>query len=169
MGKTGGSSWFTAVKNVFRSPEKKCPRRRDRRQGNDLVEDDEDEQQQQTKRGKRRWLFKKASSDSCATDVAINIKDASKFNYAAVDAFAAEDTEKTASPAAREAVFFGRTSVYLKRHLAAILIQTAFRGCLVANSTLYTFSIRIFSGTKGVQGPKRSCDTTSPSERPQRA
>lgn len=49
MGKTGGSSWFTAVKNVFRSPEKKCPRRRDRRQGNDnLAEDDEDEQQQQT-------------------------------------------------------------------------------------------------------------------------
>ncbi|CAA7055996.1 unnamed protein product [Microthlaspi erraticum] len=127
MGKTGGSSWITAVKNVFRSPEKKCPRRRDRRQGNDLVEEDEDEQQQQTKRGKRRWLFKKASSDSSATDVGINIKN---INSAAVEVIAAEKPETAAYPAAKEAVFFSRTSVYLKRHMAAILIQTAFRGCL---------------------------------------
>ncbi|ESQ45604.1 hypothetical protein EUTSA_v10010990mg [Eutrema salsugineum] len=130
MGKTGESSWFTAVKNVFRSPEKKCPRRRDHRQGKDLVEEDEDEQQQQTKRGKRRWLFKKASSDTSATDVGINTKNAGNTNSAAVDAAATEETGKAASPAAKEAVFFCRTSVYLKKHVAAILIQTAFRGCL---------------------------------------
>lgn len=48
MGKNGGSSWLTAVKNVFRSPEKKCPRRRERQQDNGLVQEDEEEQQQQT-------------------------------------------------------------------------------------------------------------------------
>lgn len=48
MGKNGGSSWLTAVKNVFRSPEKKCPRRRDRQQDSHLVEADEEEQHQQT-------------------------------------------------------------------------------------------------------------------------
>lgn len=83
------------------------------------------------KRGKRRWLFKKASSDSCARDVGINIKNAVNTNSASVDAIAVDETEKKASPAAKEAVFFCRTSVYLKRHLAAILIQTAYRGCLV--------------------------------------
>ncbi|KAJ0253741.1 IQ-domain 15 [Hirschfeldia incana] len=131
MGKNGGSSWLTAVKNVFRSPEKKCPRRRERQQDNGLVQEDEEEHQQQTKRGKRRWLFKKASSDYCARDVGINIKNAAaSTNSAAIDAIAADETEKTAYPAAKEAVFFCRTSVYLKRHLAAILIQTAYRGCL---------------------------------------
>ncbi|KAL0652058.1 hypothetical protein Bca4012_094749 [Brassica carinata] len=129
MGKNGGSSWLTAVKNVFRSPEKKCPRRRERQQDNGLVQEDEEEHQQQT-RGKRRWLFKKASSDSCARDVGINIKNAVNTNSASVDAIAVDETEKKASPAAKEAVFFCRTSVYLKRHLAAILVQTAYRGCL---------------------------------------
>ncbi|XP_018437954.1 protein IQ-DOMAIN 15 isoform X2 [Raphanus sativus] len=129
MGKNGGSSWLTAVKNVFRSPEKKCPRRRDRQPDSHLVEEDEEEQQQET-RGKRRWLFKKTSSDSCARDVGILIKNAANSNSAAVDAIAADETEKNASPAATEAVFFCRTSVYLKRHLAAILIQTAYRGYL---------------------------------------
>ncbi|CAH8335525.1 unnamed protein product [Eruca vesicaria subsp. sativa] len=130
MGKNSGSSWLTAVKNVFRSPEKKGPRRRERQQYNGLAQEDEEEHQQQTKRGKRRWLFKKASSDSCARDVGINIKNAGNTSSAAVDAIPAEEKEKTASPAAKEAVYFCRTSVYLKRHLAAILIQTAFRGCL---------------------------------------
>ncbi|KAG7560218.1 IQ motif EF-hand binding site [Arabidopsis thaliana x Arabidopsis arenosa] len=130
MGKTGGSSWFTAVKNVFRSPEKKIPRRINRRQDNALVEEEKDEQHQQPKRRKRRWLFKKASSDSSAIDVGIHIRNSGNINSTDVDAIAAEETEKTASPAAKETVFFGRISVYLKRHLAAILIQTAFRGCL---------------------------------------
>ncbi|KAL9294405.1 putative IQ motif, EF-hand binding protein [Arabidopsis thaliana] len=124
MGKTDGSSWFTAVKNVFRSPEKLIPRRINRRQDNDLVEEVEDELHQRPKRRKRRWLFKKVSSDPCAINVGINT------TSTAINAIAAEETEKTVSPAAKETVFFCRTSVYLKRHVAAILIQTAFRGCL---------------------------------------
>lgn len=83
------------------------------------------------KRGKRRWLFKKSSSDSSATDVGIIFRNADNINSAAAEVIAAEKPETAAYPAAKEAVFFGRTSVYLKRHMAAILIQTAFRGCLV--------------------------------------
>lgn len=95
------------------------------------------------KRGKRRWLFKKASSDSCARDVGLNTKNAANTNSAAVDAIAEDETEKNASPAAKEAVFFCRTSVYLKRHLAAILIQTAYRGYLVKLILTITASILI--------------------------
>ncbi|XP_019102295.1 PREDICTED: uncharacterized protein LOC104791165 isoform X2 [Camelina sativa] len=130
MGKTGGSSWFTAVKKVFRSPEKIIPRRKIRRQdNNDLIEEEEDEQHQRPRR-KRRWLFKKASSDPSAIDVGTNTRNAGNINLTAVDVIVAEETEKTASSTAKETVFFCRTSVYLKRHVAAILIQTAFRGCL---------------------------------------
>lgn len=90
------------------------------------------------KRRKRRWLYKKASSDSSARDVGINLRNAGNINSTAVDVIAAEEKEKTASPTtAKETVFFCRTSVYLKRHVAAILIQTAFRGCLVI-SILFT-------------------------------
>ncbi|XP_010426448.1 PREDICTED: protein IQ-DOMAIN 1-like [Camelina sativa] len=128
MGKTGGSSWFTAVKKVFRSPEKIIPRRRIRRQDNDLVEEEEDEQHQRPMR-RKKWLFKKASSDPSAIDVT-NTRNAGNINSTAVDVIVAEETEKTASSTAKETVFFCRTSVYLKRHVAAILIQTAFRGCL---------------------------------------
>lgn len=89
------------------------------------------------KRRKRRWLYKKASSDSSAIDFGINLRNVGNINSTAVDVIAAEETEKTASPTAKETVFFCRTSVYLKRHVAAILIQTAFRGCLVI-SILFT-------------------------------
>lgn len=98
------------------------------------------------KRRKRRWLLKKASSDSSARDVGINLRNAGNINSTAVDVIAAEQTEKTASPTtAKETVFFCRTSVYLKRHVAAILIQTAFRGCLVLPLSFYiicTFVVR---------------------------
>ncbi|EOA25106.1 hypothetical protein CARUB_v10018413mg [Capsella rubella] len=133
MGKTGGSTWFTAVKKVFRSPEKIIPRRKTRRlDNNDLVEDEEDEQHQRPMRRKRRWLFKKATSDPSAIDVGMNIRNAGNINSTAIDVIiaAADETEKTAFPTSKEAVFFCRKSVYLKRHVAAILIQTAFRGCL---------------------------------------
>jgi len=57
MGKTDGSSWFTAVKNVFRSPEKLIPRRINRRQDNDLVEEVEDELHQRPVYFTLNYLF----------------------------------------------------------------------------------------------------------------
>ncbi|XP_010525569.1 PREDICTED: protein IQ-DOMAIN 14 isoform X2 [Tarenaya hassleriana] len=125
MGKTGGNSWLTAVKKVFRSPEKRSSKRReDHRHYND----DEDEEQQ--KRGKRRWLFKKpppSSSSSCPCQDHHSAEAIGNITSAGTTT---EDTAAGKYVPAAEVMFISRPSVYLKRHVAAILIQTAFRGYL---------------------------------------
>ncbi|KAK9292349.1 hypothetical protein L1049_020315 [Liquidambar formosana] len=57
MGKIGGSSWLTVVKNAFRSPSKESEKRSSGRR-----RDEHEQEEEEKKRGKRRWIFRKTSN-----------------------------------------------------------------------------------------------------------
>lgn len=88
------------------------------------------------KRGKRRWIFKKPSNQETITQhrevrtitTTANISEAEERHDIAV---AMAEAAVATAKAAVEAVRLSRPSTLLKRHLAAIVIQTAFRGYLV--------------------------------------
>nr|GMD31529.1 protein IQ-DOMAIN 1 [Ipomoea batatas] len=142
MGKKGGSSWLTAVKRAFRSPTKDPEKR-------NQLEDDEEK-----KREKRRWLFRKpASCHENATpaqqlllpkhtnnNIPLPTTTASEAEQqrhaiAVAAAEAAVATAQAAMEVARLAKPPPISNVYYyargrEQHLAAIIIQTAFRGYL---------------------------------------
>ncbi|KAM1021031.1 hypothetical protein ACFX15_041437 [Malus domestica] len=150
MGKTGGSSWLTAVKRAFWSPTKSD--RTNTRRREELQEQEEEEK----KRGKRRWIFRKPTSQetfihvqhsespSSAADGGATTRNATMAAHGeagdAGDALATAVATKAAAQAAVVMVQAAvkavrltksncRPSIFVRDH-AAIVIQTAFRGYL---------------------------------------
>ncbi|KAK3001691.1 hypothetical protein RJ639_020417 [Escallonia herrerae] len=122
MGKKGsGVSWLTAVKRAFR-----------KREEQDLQEDEE------KKREKRRWLFRKPSSNAQRSEAkVITLKSvptlASGQKHAiamAAATAAAAEVAVASAQAAAEIIRLTRPSVPVREHFAARVIQTAFRGYL---------------------------------------
>nr|GMD36409.1 protein IQ-DOMAIN 1 [Ipomoea batatas] len=141
MGKKGGSSWLTAVKRAFRSPTKDPEKR-------NQLEDDEEK-----KREKRRWLFRKPASchenatptqqlllpkhtnNSIPLPTTASEAEQQRHAIAVAAAEAAVATAQAAMEVARLAKPPPISNVYYyargrEQHLAAIIIQTAFRGYL---------------------------------------
>ncbi|KAK9279123.1 hypothetical protein L1049_012798 [Liquidambar formosana] len=144
MGKKGGTSWLTAVKRAFRSPTKASEKSSRRREEQDQEEDEE------KKREKRRWIFRKPTNQETGTQ-----QTQQKINAPAADgtapadhvsgaasadqqhaiavamatAAAAEAAVATAQ-AAMEVARLTRPSNDARKHYAAIVVQTAFRGYL---------------------------------------
>ncbi|XP_068328482.1 protein IQ-DOMAIN 18-like [Pyrus communis] len=147
MGKTGGSSWLTAVKRAFWSPTKSD--RTNTRRREELREQEEEEK----KRGKRRWIFRKPTSQekfihvqhsespNSAADGGATAQNATMAAHGeAGDALAMTVATKAAAQAAVVMVQAAvkavrltksncRPSIFV-RDSAAIVIQTAFRGYL---------------------------------------
>ncbi|KAD7479010.1 hypothetical protein E3N88_02146 [Mikania micrantha] len=126
MGKKAGSSWLTAVKRAFRSPSKDSDKKTHRKnQDRDL--DDEDDK----KREKRRWLFRKpapvpentlqAAQPPKMTNLGASAEaPSSEQRHAVALAAAATEKDRLSRP----------TAGYSRKHYAATIIQTAFRGYL---------------------------------------
>ncbi|KFK42501.1 hypothetical protein AALP_AA1G001700 [Arabis alpina] len=124
--KNGSSSWLTAVKRAFRSPNKK------EHHGNENIEEDEEK-----KREKRRWLFRKP-----ATSQESPVKpspppppqESDKANSKTSPEIATTNAGKTpvaatsASPTVVPKVT--RRVYYARENYAAVVIQTSFRGYL---------------------------------------
>ncbi|KAJ4726743.1 Protein IQ-DOMAIN like [Melia azedarach] len=154
MGKIGGNSWFTAVKRAFLSPSKdneKSSRREDH-------EPEEEEKKRGKRRWifkkpsnqesiiqhrEARTItttanISAATSKPEAATMAANSTipeagDAEQERHAIAVAMArtvAAQAAVATAQAAVEAVRLYRPSTYVKQHLAAIIIQTAFRGYL---------------------------------------
>ncbi|MBA0702492.1 hypothetical protein Goari_027045 [Gossypium aridum] len=149
MGKIGGNSWLTAVKKAFRSPTKENDKRSCRRR------EDGEQEEEEKKRGKRRWIFKKPSyqetviqhseastivtianakvATNSETSALNTVPEAEQRSHAiavAIATTAAAQAAVATAQAAVEVVRLTRPSVFLREHIAAIVIQTAFRGYL---------------------------------------
>ncbi|XP_073133095.1 protein IQ-DOMAIN 18-like [Henckelia pumila] len=137
MGKTGGNySWLTAVKRAFRSPTKETEKKSCRRK---TEHQNQQEQEEEKKTEKRRWLFKKHSSNIVnegkvvATDESVL---ASEHRHAIAVAAATAAAAEAAVATAKAAVEIIRltqptyNAASFKQHSAAKVIQTAFRGYL---------------------------------------
>lgn len=95
------------------------------------------------KRGKRRWLFKKSSHEEtngeATRTITTNASDNEEKRHAIAVAMATTAAAQAAvatAQAAVEAVRLARPSLLMKKHWAAIVIQTAFRGYLVSLSLI---------------------------------
>ncbi|KAJ4835896.1 hypothetical protein Tsubulata_006155 [Turnera subulata] len=153
MGKIGRGSWLSAVKRAFRSPTKDQNEKRSSKRR----EDHELEEEEKVERGKRRWIFRKGSSHETVihhcearttnTTTAANNAPATPATAAATHSEATDAKQRHAlavamattaaaqaavatAQAAVEVVRLSRPSLFLKKHFAAIAIQTAFRGYL---------------------------------------
>ncbi|CAL1398717.1 unnamed protein product [Linum trigynum] len=120
MGKKGGtttSSWLTAVKRAFRSPTKESnDKLTSRRRGEHRDQDVYDEEK---KREKRRWIFRKPTSQETAPSIQ------QKPTPPSADHSSASAAEQ------RHAVArLARPNYHAREHYAAIVIQTCFRGYL---------------------------------------
>ncbi|XP_030490968.2 protein IQ-DOMAIN 17 [Cannabis sativa] len=122
MGKKGGSSWLTAVKRAFRSPNK---------------EDDLEK-----KREKRRWIFRKPTNQqetvsqqnqqeqsNNTTTAHVSVSNDQQTHALAMAVATAEAAMATAQ-AAVEVARLSRPTYQAREHYAATVIQTAFRGYL---------------------------------------
>lgn len=136
----GGTSWLTAVKKVFRSPTKQI---NDKKSGRRTV--DHEQEEEEKKRGKRRWIFKKPTYQETiiqhyeAREASNGISEAADAEQrhaiaVAMAKTAAAQAAIATAQAAAEVVRLTRptrpTSVSVGQHMAAIVIQTAFRGYL---------------------------------------
>ncbi|KAK8654450.1 hypothetical protein V6N13_128418 [Hibiscus sabdariffa] len=139
MGKKGGTSWLTAVKRAFRSPTKECAndRKSNRR---DQQEDDEEK-----KRDKRRWIFRKPTSQetvmqqtpvksvgngggTAGTTGTGSATSAAEKKHAIAVAVAKAAAAEAA--VALQAARLTKPSYGRDHQFAATVIQTAFRGYL---------------------------------------
>ncbi|XP_073283571.1 protein IQ-DOMAIN 18-like isoform X2 [Primulina huaijiensis] len=135
MGKTGGSSWLTAVKRAFRSPTKDTDKKSCRR-----ITEHQDQQEEKVI-DRRRWLFKKQSSNVnegkiVATDETVL---ASEHRHAIAVAAATAAAVEAAVATAKAAVEIIRltqptNAASFKEHSAAKVIQTAFRRYLARSA-----------------------------------
>ncbi|KAL9240574.1 hypothetical protein vseg_014776 [Gypsophila vaccaria] len=148
MGKNGGSSsWLSAVKKAFRSPSKDASDKRSSRS------EDLEQLEQDKRRGKRRWIFGKSTSNdkeknhpTKATANVVSPRNAVP-GPAGTALMVAEDDKRraievaiataTAAEAAvataKAAVDYIRTStsfVFMRENQAAVIIQKSFRGYL---------------------------------------
>ncbi|XP_047321015.1 protein IQ-DOMAIN 17-like [Impatiens glandulifera] len=141
MGKKGGSSWLTLVKNAFRSPSKD-PRDRKSNIRRDKLHERQEEEEEKQKREKKRWLFRKHTCGHSAQPFEEKIapnagQQPSDSNLASEQRHAIAVAAATAQ-AALEIIRLARppTSAQLSASIrkdyatAATIIQTAFRGYL---------------------------------------
>ncbi|MBA0560094.1 hypothetical protein Golob_017017 [Gossypium lobatum] len=161
MGKKGGTSWLTAVKRAFRSPTKDGHDKRSNRRKDEPDHQDEDEDK---KREKRRWIFRKPTIQEPVihqqtTPVKATGRNSAGAASDGATAAAAEQRYDTTRAATEGAAVVQvarptRPSNYAREHhLAAIVIQTTFRGYLVQKSSrcrkfvfiIHTFRFRISS------------------------
>lgn len=138
MGKKGGSgsSWLTAVKRAFRSPNKDSEKRNNRR-GEEQGNHDNGEEEEEKKREKRRWIFRKPSNQETDTQkpqpkvtAGGTIEQRHAIAMAVATAAAAEAAFATAQAAVEVARLTRLPPHPPREHFAAIVIQTAFRGYL---------------------------------------
>ncbi|KAG8477530.1 hypothetical protein CXB51_030765 [Gossypium anomalum] len=138
MGKKGGTSWLTAVKRAFRSPTKDGHDKRSNRRKDEPDHQDEDEDK---KREKRRWIFRKPTIQEPVihqqtTPVKTTGRNGAGAASDGATATAAEqryDIPRAATEGAAvvQVARPTRPSNYAREHhLAAIVIQTTFRGYL---------------------------------------
>ncbi|KAL2902967.1 Protein IQ-DOMAIN 1 [Bienertia sinuspersici] len=135
MGKVGGTSWITAVKKVFRSPTKSSPKKNCKRREEYSQEDDEERK----KTEKRRWIFRKFANHNQQYEASYEKKiDVDERNHAIAAAEAKTAAAKVAVATAQAAVRYQEIiPAYLAReYYAALIIQTAFRGYLVSETSL---------------------------------
>ncbi|XP_024994792.1 protein IQ-DOMAIN 1-like [Cynara cardunculus var. scolymus] len=151
MGKKGSGSWLTAVKRAFRYPTKDATKIQDE----NIDQDDE-----MRKREKRRWLFRRSSNNTVVQhqsqvkdndnkastndvpqqpkhiiDLATTDEEKHAILMAAATIKAAEAAATTAHAAAEIIRLTTRpSSISVKHHFAAILIQTSFRGYLARSA-----------------------------------
>ncbi|KAK8486286.1 hypothetical protein V6N13_108891 [Hibiscus sabdariffa] len=125
MGKIGGNSWLTAVKKAFRSPTKQNAKKSCRREDGEQEEEDK-------KRGKRRWIFKKPAHQETVIQhgEASTVTTTANAIAVAIATTAAAQAAVATAQAAVEVVRLTRPCVLFREHVAAIVIQTAFRGYL---------------------------------------
>ncbi|XP_010538858.1 PREDICTED: protein IQ-DOMAIN 14 [Tarenaya hassleriana] len=123
--KNGSSSWFSAVKKAFRSPSRDSDKKRN--QSREEQDEHDHQQEDSKKREKRGWLFRKAKPEAASvpdtvvvgTSPKTIVEDKTAVAVTAADSAAAEIVKlSTATPG------------FIRRHWAAIIIQTAFRGYL---------------------------------------
>ncbi|KAK9724872.1 hypothetical protein RND81_05G104500 [Saponaria officinalis] len=135
MGKNAGrSSWFSAVKKAFRSPVKDSGDKRSSRS------EDLELQEQEKRRGKRRWIFGKSTSNDkeknhpakATVETAVMVAEDEKRRAIEV-AIATATAAEAAVATAKAAVDYIRTStsfVFIRENQAAVIIQKSFRGYL---------------------------------------
>ncbi|XP_057520492.1 protein IQ-DOMAIN 17-like [Amaranthus tricolor] len=136
MGKPGSTSWFTAVKKVFRSPSKSSPKKEC--ETREVCEPGDEEEEKKTE--KRSWIFRKVSSHNQQYEANIMTSNEKNKNCYAVDEHRYAPAAVEASTVAEKAVIAGvevgfrveeRIPAYLAReYYAALIIQTAFRAYL---------------------------------------
>ncbi|KZV40950.1 IQ-domain 17 [Dorcoceras hygrometricum] len=153
MGTKGGNSWFSTVKQAFRSPPKDNGKRSSsRREENEAVEEEEEDK----KRGKRRWIFLKpicrettiqhkvSETSSSPIKKGQNLAKKQAFESRLRDQRRAIALAMATTAAAESAVATAQAAVEIIRLAtptalvadnreqtnAALVIQTAFRGYL---------------------------------------
>lgn len=150
MGRKGSGSWFTAVKRAF------SPNKSTKTQGEEDLDQDDDKILHKRDPKRSRWLFRKSSNnlvqqqttqvkDKTSSNDVIHVPQPKQANIdlaaedekrailmAAATAKAAEAAATTAHAAAEiiRLTTHRPSSISVKYHFAAILIQTSFRGYL---------------------------------------
>lgn len=164
MGRKGSGSWFTAVKRAF------SPNKSTKTQGEEDLDQDDDKILHKRDPKRSRWLFRKSSNnlvqqqttqvkDKTSSNDVIHVPQPKQANIdlavedekhailmAATAAKAAEAAATTAHAAAEiiRLTTHRPSSMSVKYHFAAILIQTSFRGYLVINLILSFHHISYF-------------------------
>ncbi|GKU88997.1 hypothetical protein SLEP1_g3197 [Rubroshorea leprosula] len=158
MGKPGGNSWFTAVKRAFRSPTKENEKKSSKRREDHEQEEEEKKRgkrrwilkksttqeaniQQHHREGRTITVtanntkangtnaVNSAVLKSAVNPEAANAEQRHAIAVAIATTAAAQAAVATAQ-AAVEVVRLTRPTIFVREHLAAIVIQTAFRGYL---------------------------------------
>ncbi|KAM7267942.1 hypothetical protein ACFE04_010108 [Oxalis oulophora] len=129
-GSSSSSSWLSAVKRAFRSPSKENEKRNSKRRD---VHDHQEEEEK--KRGKRRWIFRKSLSMEPVNEPRTITNIANTINEQQQALAVAMATSAAAMATCQAAVEVVRltsrpNAVFFRQNLAAIIIQTTFRGYL---------------------------------------
>ncbi|GFP88761.1 protein iq-domain 14 [Phtheirospermum japonicum] len=143
MGKNIGNSWLSAVKKAFKSPSNDNEKRSNKRR------EQNEQEEEEKKRGKRRWIFGKhfpieTTIQHKVAKTAINLcantnmvaKQPEMDNHSLSEQKRAIAIAEAAVVNAVEIIRLTKTSLLVKQHDAALVIQTFFRGYLARRALL---------------------------------